>query len=79
MLDNQEMEIVHTMYGDFTCWKNDLITDQLKAYSAHTRNELAMLSTIIQEGDNILDIGAHIGTFSIPFSFLINNLEKYIH
>ena len=27
-----------------------------------------MLRSFISEGDNILDIGAHIGTFSIPFT-----------
>jgi len=28
-----------------------------------------MIESVVEEGDTILDIGAHIGTFSIPFSF----------
>ncbi|HIO97458.1 MAG TPA: hypothetical protein EYG71_05970, partial [Leucothrix sp.] len=55
-----------TMYGVFESWKGDVITVQLKKYSAHTRNELAMLKSFIAKGDNIIDIGAHIGTYSIP-------------
>ena len=63
-----DIKKVKTIYGKFYSWEGDLITDQLEKYSAHTRNELSMLRTVIKEGDNILDIGAHIGTFSIPFS-----------
>ena len=56
------------MYGTFFCREGDLIFKQLTKYSAHTRNEVAMLGSLIREGDNILDIGAHIGTFAIPFA-----------
>lgn len=63
-----QIEKHETIYGTFYCWAGDLITTQLTKYSAHTRNELAMVRSFIQNGDNILDIGAHIGTFSIPFS-----------
>jgi FkbM family methyltransferase len=69
-------EIVETIYGTFTSWEGDLITNQLKQYSAHTRNELAMLKTLINEGDNIIDIGAHVGTFSIPFARFNNGKGK---
>jgi FkbM family methyltransferase len=62
------VEKINTMYGTYFSWKGDGISQQLKEYSAHTRNELAMIKTLIATGDNILDIGAHIGTFSIPFS-----------
>jgi FkbM family methyltransferase len=68
MLNSKKVEKVQTIYGAFHCWENDLITKQLKQYSAHTRNELAMIKSLIQDGDNIIDIGAHIGTFSIPFA-----------
>jgi len=61
-------ECVETKFGDFHTLKNDLATDQLKQYSAHTRNEIAMLISIIREGDTLLDIGAHIGTFAIPIA-----------
>jgi len=62
------VEKVSTIYGNYFSWRGDTITEQLIQYSAHTRNELAMIKTLISPGDNIVDIGAHIGTFSIPFS-----------
>ncbi len=69
-------EQIDTMYGTFISWKDDLISTQLKTYSAHTRNELAMIKSLVKEGDNIIDIGAHIGTFSIPFSQFANSKGK---
>jgi len=63
-----KIEICHTIYGTFYSWKGDLITKQLQEYSAHTRNEIAMISSFIDEGFNIIDIGAHIGTFAVPFT-----------
>ncbi len=68
MPSSDNLEKTATIYGLFYSMKGDLITNQLKQYSAHTRNELAMLKSLITEGDNIIDIGAHIGTFSIPFA-----------
>jgi len=68
MLNSGKVEKIATIYGHFYSRKDDLITNQLKQYSAHTRNELAMLKSLIRDGDNIIDVGAHIGTFSIPFA-----------
>ncbi len=67
-----KIEIVETMYGRFYTPIDDLVTRQLKIYSAHTRNEIAMLMSVIREQDVILDIGAHIGTFSIPIAKSFN-------
>jgi len=68
MTTSDNIEEVETIYGVFLGWKDDLVTQHLKDFSAHCRNELAMLGSLIKEGDNVLDIGAHIGTFSIPFA-----------
>jgi FkbM family methyltransferase len=68
MINPEDIGKTATIYGHFYSIKGDLITNQLKEYSAHTRNELAMLKSLIREGDNIIDLGAHIGTFSIPFA-----------
>jgi len=77
-MDNlAQFEMVETIYGQFYTWKNDLITDQLKKYSAHARNELAMIKSIISPDDTVLDIGAHIGTFSIPIAHIIDEGSVY--
>lgn len=68
MLDSANIQLCRTIYGDFYAWKEDLITRQLIQFSAHTRNEIAMIRSFIREGDTCLDIGAHIGTFSIPLA-----------
>ncbi len=76
MSDCKSIEKIETIYGCFNSWAGDLITEQLKQYSAHTRNELGMLKSIIREGDNIIDVGAHIGTFSIPFARFTGGVGK---
>lgn len=43
---------IKTIYGEFVTWSNDMFAEQLIAYSAHTRYELAMLHSIIREGDH---------------------------
>lgn len=70
-LETRRVVCVDTIYGRFFSYESDLITDQLIEFSAHTRNELAMLRSVVQAGDNVLDIGAHIGTYSIPLSQFI--------
>lgn len=76
LVDTNNIEKIETIYGDFYACKGDMITNQLKQYSAHTRNELAMLKSLILHGYNIVDIGAHIGTFSIPFARFNNGDGK---
>ena len=59
---------IETPYGVFHGPSGDLITRQLAEFGAHTRNELAMLLSFVAEGDIVLDVGAHIGTFAIPLA-----------
>lgn len=56
------------MYGRFHAYESDLFKNQLVKYSAHTRNELAMIKNFINEGDYVIDVGAHIGTIAIPLA-----------
>jgi len=59
---------IQTKHGTFHAIAEDLITEQLISFSAHTRNELSMVLDHINSNDIILDIGAHIGTYSIPMA-----------
>jgi FkbM family methyltransferase len=61
-------QLVKTIYGEFFSWRDDVITEQLLTYSAHTRNELAMVLSFLKSGHNVIDVGAHIGTYAIPFA-----------
>jgi FkbM family methyltransferase len=72
----QDIVMIDTIYGVFLSWEDDLITGQLRRYSAHTRNELAMIRSVVCEGDNVIDIGAHIGSYAIPFARFNRNAGK---
>jgi FkbM family methyltransferase len=63
----EEIE-VEAVFGKILAFKRDLITRQILNFGAHTRPELAFLLSMIDAGDKVFDIGAHIGTFAIPIA-----------
>lgn len=62
---------VATPFGRFHTFDDDLITQQLLDYGAHTRNELSMLIDHIGGARTVVDIGAHVGTYAIPIAFAL--------
>lgn len=67
---------VETPFGAFVAKDKDLITEQIKKYGAHTRNELAMIKSLVSDDDIIFDVGAHIGTYSIPLAKTLSDKGK---
>lgn len=59
-------ETVTSPFGVFTGMENERVITQIKKYGAHTRPELSMVLSFLEEGDNVIDVGAHIGTFAVP-------------
>ena len=59
---------VEAIFGRLLAFPDDLITNQIMKFGAHVRPELAMLLTMIAPGDRVFDLGAHIGTFTIPIA-----------
>ena len=59
---------VDSIFGKVLTFRNDIITNQIIKFGAHTRPELAMLLTVIASGDAVFDLGAHIGTYTIPIA-----------
>jgi FkbM family methyltransferase len=59
---------VDAIFGRIESFVDDLITDQILQFGAHTRPELALLLSVIEPGDFIFDVGAHIGTFAAPMA-----------
>jgi FkbM family methyltransferase len=59
---------VEAIFGRIESFRDDLITDQIVAFGAHTRPELAFLLSMVDGGDSLFDIGGHIGTFAIPLA-----------
>lgn len=58
--------VANGVHGAFESADGDLITNQIRSFGAHTRNELAFVIDQIRPGDCCVDIGAHIGTYTVP-------------
>jgi FkbM family methyltransferase len=59
---------VRSIFGPLTAFADDFATKQIEEFGAHTRNEVAMLCSFVRVGDLVYDVGAHIGTFTIPLA-----------
>ena len=59
---------VRTRFGPIICWEGDAMTSRLRKFGAHQRSDLAMVLSFVRTGDWVIDVGAHIGTFSVPLS-----------
>ena len=69
-----DTELVNTPFGQFHAFKDDHPTDRLKEFGAFQRNGLDMIMSVIQPGDCVVDVGAHIGTFAIPIGKSVGEL-----
>lgn len=61
----QSIVEVQGVHGRFRAYSDDLITNQIVQFGAHTRNEIAMILDHIDQNSVCIDLGAHIGTFSV--------------
>lgn len=61
-------QFIQTPFGDFYAAEHDLIASHLAAYGAHNIADLQTFLSLIREGDTVVDIGAHIGTYAIAAS-----------
>ncbi len=73
------MKRVDTEFGIFYCSENDLITHHLEKFGAHTRNELMMVLDHIHKDDIVVEIGSHIGTYSIPIAQKLSKGRGHIY
>lgn len=63
--------LVRGVHGDFFLPRDDLILEQIRAFGAHTRPEIALVRRFVEPGDTVVDVGAHIGTFSLPLAYSV--------
>jgi len=57
-----------TPTGRFLSRPGDLISGQFETFGGHTRNELAMVRSLVEPRDVVVDVGAHIGSFAVPLA-----------
>ncbi len=69
---------VTAIFGTVVAVKDDLVTRQIIDFGAHTRPELAFLLSVINPGDKVFDIGAHIGTFAIPIARKVGSVGRVL-
>lgn len=68
---NATLALVATPNGDFLAVEGDLVTAHLQRFGGHTRPHVALLRSLADEGSRILDVGAHIGSFSVPLGLVL--------
>ena len=67
------MITVEALNGTFTCYDNDWIIKEIQSYGAFSRPELGMIMRFLKQGDTLIDVGAHVGTFCIPLMKNVGN------
>ena len=75
---NSALIRISTPTGTFHGFADDVITDHLVDFGAHTRNELAMVLAHIGESDVCVDFGAHIGTYAIPIGRMLGGSGRVL-
>lgn len=68
MIGDDRLVEVEATFGRIWSFRNDVITDQIVKFGAHTRPDLAFLLSVVCPGDPVFDLGGHIGTFAIPLA-----------
>jgi FkbM family methyltransferase len=69
---------VEAAFGPMFAFPDDLVTQQITEFGAHTRPELAFLLSVVREGDRVFDLGAHIGTFTVPLAKKVGSTGRVV-
>jgi FkbM family methyltransferase len=67
-LQSPGLTIAPCRHGTFTFRANDMIGRMLLAYGEWAEQEFNFLATLLRPGDIVLDVGAHIGTLTVPLA-----------
>jgi FkbM family methyltransferase len=73
-----ETVILSTPWGSLESFAGDLITEQLHDYGAHQRSDLAFLLSLLRPGDTVVDVGAHVGTYTVPIAQTVGAAGRVI-
>ena len=63
-----EIEVLSTAHGRLACFRDDHTTDHLRRFGRHQGSDLHIALDLVRPGDAVVDVGAHVGTFTIPLS-----------
>lgn len=69
---NQYTSLIPTRWGNMLSLKCDShITGALSLYGESTPDEVAVCLSFLRAGDTVLDIGANVGTFTVPMALTV--------
>lgn len=69
---NQYTSLIPTRWGNMLSLKCDShITGALSFYGESTPDEVAICLSFLRAGDTVLDIGANVGTFTVPMALTV--------
>lgn len=60
--------VVNTGFGPFVAPRKDLVTQHLIDFGSHTGPFVELALAVVEPGDLVVDIGGHIGTYTIPLA-----------
>src|SRR5262245_7605133 len=66
--DTSGIEVLSTAHGRLACFRDDHTTDHLRRFGRHQGSDLRIALDLTRPGDFVVDVGAHVGTFTIPLS-----------
>jgi FkbM family methyltransferase len=63
-----EIEVLSTAHGRLACFRDDHTTEHLRRFGRHQGSDLHIALDLARPGDVVVDVGAHVGTFTVPLS-----------
>ena len=75
---NRRIQTVTADIGVFRAHQDDLVTRHLVEHGAHQRGTLDAVLSLLKAGDSVLDVGAHIGTFSVPLAQAVGDEGRVV-
>lgn len=72
-------DVVRGSYGEFEIYRQDEhVRSQMLIYGAHQRTDLELALGLLGPGDRVLDLGAHVGSFAVPFAKAIGKKGRIV-
>ena len=72
------VKLADSLYGPIAAYADDLITRQIEDFGQHTRPEFAFATCVLDRGEAVFDIGAHIGTFALAAGVKVGATGKVL-
>ena len=79
LLENGYVRVIEAKHGYFLYNTNDrFVGKSLEAYGEWCEPELEILLKVLEPGDQVFDVGANIGTHTVPFAKKVGN-RGHVH